>query len=264
MLAAFLHHKYLLRELVSRDFRARHTGSIMGAFWSILNPFLQLLLYTVVFSVVLQIRLGERSSPVSFAEYLFCALLPWWAIQESVTWSCQSFIENANLIRKIRFPLAVLPSSVVSSAFLHQLVGTAVFLVVLIFNRSLKHDYLPVVFLLFCAQLLMTYGLCLSVACLNVFFRDIAQLVGVGFTLLFWVTPIIYPKEKAGGAFRVLLDWNPLTHMVEGYRLAYLGSPSPSLMGLLYWCLFSLAVYWAGKAILRRTRSQLVARLSGP
>lgn len=258
MLAIFLDNKYLLGELVSRDVRSRYIGSIIGIFWSILNPLVQLVLYTMIFSVVMEIRFDSEASTGRFAEYLFCALLPWMTLQESVTRSSHCFIENRNLIQKVSFPLELLPFSIVSSAFVHQFLGTIVFVLILIVNQSLNFKLFAIVFVLFVFQILMTYGLSLAVSCLNVFFRDIAQILGVLFMLAFWMTPIVYPKSKAGEAFLWLLNLNPLTHMVELYRFVFLGDPIPSLPGVLYWLFFCLGVYYLGYFILRRTRNELV------
>jgi lipopolysaccharide transport system permease protein len=253
MVTGLLDNKYLIRELVARDVRSRYVGSLIGVFWSILNPLLQLLLYTAVFSMVLESRF-----PGPFWQYLFCALLPWMSIQESVTRSSRAFLENAILIKKVRFPLEVLPFSVVASAFVHQLLGTIVFVLVLVGNQSLNPEFFGFVFVLFAFQLLMAFGVSMVVACLNVFFRDIAQILGVLFMLLFWTTPMVYPKSIAPAPFSWLLNLNPLTHMVEAYRFVFFGQPSPSLIGIAYWLSASVAVYYLGKFVLRRTRNDLV------
>ena len=246
MLATLLDNKDLIRELVTRDVRSRYIGSVIGVFWSILNPLCQLGLYTLVFSIVLQIKLGKDGTTGQFAQYLFCALLPWMSLQEAVIRCSRSFIENSNLIKKVRFPLEVLPLSVVLSSFVHQLLGTFIFVLVLIANQSLNADFFALVFILFIFQLLMVYGLSLLSASLNVFFRDISQMLGVLFMLLFWMTPIIYPKGLAPDLFLWVLNLNPLTHMVEAYRFLFLGSPRPSLVGLIYWVVFCIGAYYAG------------------
>lgn len=261
MLATLLNNKYLILELVVRDVRTRYTGSILGLFWSILNPLLQLLLYTVVFSIVLGIRFGEEDSVGRFAEYLFCALLPWAAFQESVTRSAHSFLEHSNLIKKIKFPLETIPFSITCSACFHQILGTIVFTIVLIINQHLSLDHIFWLVPILIIQSTMMFGLSLTVACLNVFFRDIAQVLGVAFMLLFWMTPIIYSKGRAPETFQLLLDMNPLTHMVEAYRYALLGDPIPSSLGLAYWALFSIISYFLGRFILMRLRTSLVDML---
>ena len=258
MLSSLQRHKHLIRELVTRDIRSRYVGSVAGLFWSILNPLLQLALYTLVFSLVLETRFGPEASTGVFALNLFAALLPWMAIQEGVVRSARTFIENANIIKKQRFPLEALPFSVMISAVVHQLLGTAVFLVVLAVAQLTDFRFLVLIFPLFAVQILMTYGLAAMAASLNVFFRDVAQLLGVLFMLFFWVTPIVYPRSRAPEPYRFLLALNPLTHMVEAYRFAFLGAPEPSLWGLVYWGVLSLGFYRLGRFVLDRTRNQLV------
>ncbi len=258
MAKVLLHNRYLIRELVSRDIHTRYVGSLVGVFWSVLNPLLQLSIYTVIFGKVLEQRFDETASTGRFALFLFCALLPWMAVQEAVTRSARSFIENANLIKKVRFPLQVLPLSVVLSAFAHQCLGTLIFLAVLVANQSLSWRTAVLALPLFALQLVMMQGLSLMVACLNVFVRDIGQILGVAFMLLFWLTPIVYPKSKAPASFRWILEANPLTHMVEAYRSVFMGHPQLPVAGLLYWGLFSAAALWFGGLTLRRTRKDLV------
>ena len=258
MLSSLLRHRHLIRELVSRDIRSRYVGSVAGLFWSILNPALQLALYTLVFSLFLGHRFGSEGSTGVFALNLFAALLPWMAIQEGVVRSSRTFIENANIIKKQRFPLEALPFSVLISAVVHQLLGTAVFLVVLAVTQLTDFRFLVLIFPLFAIQILMTYGLAAMAASLNVFFRDVAQLLGVLFMLFFWVTPIVYPRSRAPEPYQFLLFLNPLTHLVEAYRFAFLGAPEPSPWGLLYWAAVSVGFYRLGRYVLDRTRNQLV------
>ena len=258
MVKALLDNQYLIRELVARDIHTRYVGSLMGLFWSILNPLVQLILYTVIFSMVLELRFDQTDSSGRFALYLFCALLPWMALQESVTRSSRTFIENHNLIKKVRFPLEVLPFSVVFSAFVHQCIRTGILLVVLVVYGALNYPLAVLILPIFAVQLGMMYGLSVTVACLNVFFRDIAQILGVAFMFFFWLTPIVYPKHRAKGLFLWILDANPLTHLVEAHRYVLLGNPIPSLWGLVYCVLFSLIVFWLGVWVLSRTRQELV------
>ncbi|MFQ5740281.1 MAG: ABC transporter permease [Acidobacteriota bacterium] len=258
MVRVLLDNKYLIRELVARDIHSRYIGSVIGLFWSILNPVIQLALYTTIFSGVLKQRFEETGTTGRFALYLFCALLPWMAVQEAVTRSARVFIENSNLIRRIQFPLEVLPFSLVASAFIHQCLGSLILLIVLVVEQSFRYQMWGFVFLLFALQLVMMYGLALTVACLNVFFRDIAQILGVVFMLFFWITPIVYPKSQAPGAFGWVLALNPLTHMVQAYRHIFLGSPRPPTVGLMYWLAFCFAACWLGLFVLKRTRRQLV------
>ncbi len=258
MLTALVNNRYLIRELVARDIHTRYLGSLVGIFWSVLNPLLQLVLYTVIFAGVLEQRFDEKGSTGRFALYLFCALLPWMAVQEAVTRSAQAFIGNANLIKKIRFPLEVLPMGNVLSALFHQFLGTFILVVALMVDKSLNYRALPLALLLLFFQMVMMYGLAVAVACLNVFVRDVAQILGVAFMIFFWITPIVYPKTRAPGSLRWILDLNPLTHMVEAYRWTFMGNPAPSTVGIAYWVAFSVVSVLLGNLVLSRTRRHLV------
>ena len=261
MLESLLPNRYLWQELVWRDLRSRYLGSILGFFWSILNPLLQLGLYTLVFGSHLGIRFKADGTTGSFAIALFAALLPWTSFQESIARSSDVFIAHSNLLKKVRFPFAVLPLSMVSSALVHQLVGTAVFMVVLTSLGQLSVATLPWLIVLLSVQWLMMMGLASAVACLNVFFRDISQMIGIGFMFLFWMTPIVYSRQGSGELLSSLLRFNPLTYMVEGYRLALLGGPPVDLWGLAYWCGCSILCFWFGWRVMNRLRPHLLDRL---
>lgn len=258
MLEGFFNNRYLIRELVARDIRNRYVGSLMGVFWSILNPLLQLGLYTLVFAGVMGQRFDESGSTGRYALFLFAALLPWMTLQEAVNRSAFVFLENSNLIKKVSFPLSVLPFSLCLSSLIHQALGTLVFGVVLAVLGELSWSTLPWLLGLLPLQFLLMYGLGTMVACLNVFFRDVGQVLGVGFTAVFWLTPIVYPPGQAPQSFSWILEANPLTHMVEAYRYALLGQSLPGLAGLAYWAAVSIAFTALGSLMLRRGRGQIL------
>lgn len=258
MLKLLTDNRHLLRELVSRDVRSRYLGSLAGLFWSVVNPLLQLALYTFVFAVVLRQRFEGFNTPGGFALYLFCALIPWTALQESVVRSAGVWIENASLIKKARFPLELLPAARVLSSLIHQMVATALFSILLLGLGALNWRQLPWLAPLLLLQALMMHGASLLSACLNVFFRDVAQFMGVGLMALFWATPIVYPKERAPEVFVLLLNLNPLTHLVEAYRYVLMGRPVPILWGQAYLAALALLVFAAGRWLLRRTEMELV------
>jgi lipopolysaccharide transport system permease protein len=256
--STLLSSRQLIRELVGRDVRTRYLGSLLGLFWSVLNPLAQLLLYTVVFSLFLGLKFGVEDTTGTFAEYLFCALLPWSALQESTVRSARGFLDQSNLIRKMRLPLEVIPFSTVCSALIHQCLASLVFFLVLIFRGSLEWTTLPLILPLWAVQGVLMYGIAMAIATLNVFFRDIAQIIGVVFMFLFWLTPIVYPRDLVPAAYLPLLDLNPLTHMVGAYRYAVFGAGALSWGGIAYWCAVSLLALWVGHRLLRRSQAVLV------
>ena len=254
MIVNILKSRRLVSELVLRDLRNRYTGSVLGFFWSVLNPLIQLALYTTVFSIVLKVRIGPDASPGLFAIYLFCGLLPWMAIHESATRAANCFIENSNIIKKLSFPLETLPFSMAISSLIHQVLGTLVFLIILAITGN-AHFRLLIIFLpLLFSQCLFMYGLGMLIASIQTFFRDVIHVVGVAFQALFWATPIIYSKDKLVDPFTTVLNLNPFTHLLEAYRWILIGDPAPSLTGILYWSACCVIIYFLGGIVLRRCK----------
>lgn len=212
----------LLKTLVQRDLEARYKGSILGNLWPLLNQLSQLLIYTYVFSIVLQVKLDLASMPkgnVSFSLWLFAGLLPWNAFTAGLLQSANSLVTQPNLVKKVVFPLRLLPLVPICSAFIESLMGLAI-LVLLVgvlshgFNTAL--GLLPLAWL---PQLLLTAGLGYLVASFTVFLRDIPQSLVVIVNLWFYLTPIVYPAHVIPAPWQHWVLWlNPLAAIVETYR----------------------------------------------
>lgn len=252
MIENLIKSRRLISELVMRDIRNRYTGSVLGFFWSVLNPLIQLALYTLVFSIVLKVRIGPDASPGQFAIYLFCGLLPWIAIQESATRSANCFIEHSNIIKKLSFPLETLPFSLATSSLIHQVLGTLVFLAILAFTGNVHYQNLVFFVPLIISQCLFMYGMGMLIASIQTFFRDVIHVVGVAFQALFWATPIVYSRDKLADPYSMILDLNPFTHLLAGYRWILIGDPPPSLSGILYWTACCLLLYLIGSSVLKK------------
>lgn len=219
---------FLLRELVKRDFQGRYAGSILGFVWSFVQPLWLLALFTFVFSTVMKISLvGERTE--TFAVFLFCGLLPWTAVHEGVTRSSTAITDNAELVKKMRFPSQILVGAVVVAALLHEAIAAGVFFAVLLALGEVAWISLPVLLLAVPLQVALTLGLGLLLAAVHVFFRDTAQLLGLVFTGWFYLTPIVYPLSLVPGktglqqVLRRLVELNPMTALVSLYRQGLLG-----------------------------------------
>ncbi len=213
---------FLLREMVRRDLAGRYAGSVLGVVWSLLQPLWQLALFNFVFSTVLRVPLtGERTE--NFAIFLFCGLLPWLALQESVMRSATAITDNANLVKKVSFPAELLIVSIVLTALVHEAMALLVFLGVLTALGSLTLSGLPILLLAVVLQLGLTLGLGFLLAALHVVLRDVAQLLGMALTIWFYCTPIVYPLRLVPERLRGILGWNPLSVLVALYRRALLG-----------------------------------------
>lgn len=216
-LVRLLRHRSLIQILVARELKARYRGSVLGFFWSFINPLLLLLIYWFVFSVVLP---GIRPIDIEpYALFMFCGLLPWTWFSSSVLEASNVLIAGGNLIKKVLFPAEVLPVVTVLANMVHFLLGLPIIAVALVYFavpvRPLELLWLPVVVLV---QLFLTLGLALIVSSLTVHFRDLKDILGNLMTFWFFATPIIYPMSLAPPSGKVLLDLNPFTHLVISYQ----------------------------------------------
>lgn len=246
---------YLLGQLLKRDLLERYMGSLAGLAWSVLHPLVLVVLYVFVFTWVFKAR-PVAGGALDFAAFVLCGLLAWIALQESVSQSASSLIRNATLIKRIPFPAEILPVAVTLSGLVHQLAATLVFVAVLHGALNVTLTQLPLLPLLWVLQWTLTLGLCLLVASLNVFVRDIQHLVHLSFSLLFWMTPLVYDPAMVPARVRWLLELNPLTHLVLGYRRVFLGQPGPSLAGWLFLAGAASAVLAFGLLATRRLRGR--------
>ena len=250
----YYNYKQLLKSFVVRDLKSKYLGSAIGLFWSVLDPIFTLILYTFVFAYILKIKFGGDGGLADFALYLFCALLPWLAIQESIQRSMGVIPENANLIKKMVFPARILPTYIVVSSFVGQLIGTIILVVAIMlkgYHLSLHVFFLPIIFII---QFFMTMGVCLALASVNVFIRDTSHLVGKVLMVWMYVTPIVYPLSIVPEKVQPLFMINPIMHLVDAYREVLLNNSFPDPAGILFLAVFALIVFKLGDKIFKKTR----------
>ncbi|MDJ1185351.1 ABC transporter permease [Roseofilum casamattae] len=212
----------LLKSLVRRDLAARYQGSILGNLWPLLNQLSQLLIYTYVFSIVLKVKLslqGMAANNLTFGLWLFAGILPWTAFMTGLLQSSNSVIGQPNLVKKVVFPLELLPLVPVLSAFIESSMGL---IALIVLTGTITHNLHGTLWLLPLAwlpQLLLTAGLGYLVSGLTVFLRDIPQSLAVITNLWFYLTPIVYPATIIPEPWRGLVFWlNPLAAIAETYR----------------------------------------------
>ena len=213
----------LLQMLVRRDLEARYKGSILGNLWPLFNQLSQLLIYTYVFSIVLKVKLSMKGLPednsITFGLWLFAGLLPWLAFTGGLTQSASSVVGQPNLVKKVVFPLALLPLVPIFSAFVESSFGLAALIVLVAISSGTLHTTLALLPLVWLPQLLLTAGLGYLCAGLTVFLRDIPQTLGVLLNLGFYLTPIVYPANVIPEQFRDWVFWlNPLAAIAQVYR----------------------------------------------
>lgn len=212
----------LLRTLVRRDLEARYKGSVLGNLWPLLNQLSQLLIYTYVFSIVLKVKLSLRGLPESnltFGLWLFAGLLPWIAFSSGLTQAASSVVGQPNLVKKVVFPLSLLPLVPIFSAFIESSFGLMALILLVAVTTHTLHGTLVLLPLIWITQLLLTAGLGFLAAGLTVFLRDIPQTLAVILNLWLYLTPIVYPATAIPETWRHWIFWlNPMTPIAEIYR----------------------------------------------
>ncbi len=236
----------LLRHFTARALRARFEGTLTGLGWAVLQPLLMLTVYSVMLVTVLRARLPEGFD-IGFVPFLAAALWPWTAFTESLVQGTTAVTENSALLSKVALPRAVLVLSKVTSAFLLHSVGFVLVLCVLaVLGHPLQWSGLPLALLLMAVLGVAAAGLALALAAMQVFVRDVAQIVGQLLTAWFFLTPILYPREMLPPRFQPLLDFNPMTAFVEAFRWSLFdaGQPSIGWLALVVFPVSCLALGW--------------------
>ena len=226
--------------LTKREILSRSRGSFGGALWTILNPLLLMATYFFVFGLVLKSRFENDPRPSSFALYFLAGMLPWLAFSEAAGRAPSLLIEYRQLIRKLVFPIEMLPVNLVFSGLVGEAFGLGLFVVALVLIRGRLPWTLVYFPLLLIPQMIFTVGICWFLSALGAFLRDLAQVNGFLLTLLFFVTPICYPQSQVPAGARALLTRNPIFILVNGYRAILLQNRAPDWRPLAELTVFSL------------------------
>lgn len=233
-------YKNLLGEFLVRDLKLKYQGSALGFLWSLFNPLLMVLVYTIAFKLVIRIKVDN------FAFFLLSALLPWTFIASSLSAALSSIVDNGGLVKKIYFPREILPLSTVLFQLVQLLLSYLVLLPFLLALGSLGVSLLllpPLLFLL----TLFVLGLSLALAGLYVHFRDLKHLLEVGLQVWFWLTPIIYPFALVPDRFKPFFYFNPALFYLEGCRGILLNNRAPGVREwgvMVFWALLSFLLGW--------------------
>lgn len=251
-----LAHTSLIKQFIKRDIAARYKGSYLGILWSFVTPLLMLTIYTFVFSVVFQARWGTEgeTSKVEFALLLFSGLIVFNLFSEVISKSPSLVTSNANYVKKVVFPLEILPIVALGSALFHSLISLVI--LILASFMFLGQIYwtillLPIILL---PMLLITLGLSWLLASLGVFIRDVGQIVGVMVPALMFLSPIFYPISSIPDELQFLYYFNPISYVVEDARRVLIWGEMPHWDWFGYGMLIGSIVFTLGYIWFNKTR----------
>lgn len=241
-------NRNLIASMTRRDILQRYRGSFGDVVWTLLNPLLLMATYFFVFGIVLPSKFGPDQSRTGFAFFFLAGMLPWLAISEAIGRAPNGILENRVLVKKVVFPVEILPVTHVISGLVTQGFAAAIFLAALLAIRGsipASALWLP---LLLVPQLLFTLGLAWFLSATGVYLRDIGQMIGFLLTLWFFLTPICYPETSLPPDAATILTKNPVYVLVRGYRAIFLEGQAPPLGALWKLWVLSFALFLAGHA----------------
>ena len=255
ILRTIVMNRGLLFGLIKRDVVGRYRGSLMGLLWSFSNPVLMLTIYTFFFSVVFKARwVGGTNSKVEFALVLFTGLLIFNFFSEVINRAPNLILSNANYVKKIIFPLEILPMVALGAGLFHLTISVLVWLIFYILFFSIPSiAALQLVFILI-PLILLLIGLTWILSSLGVYLRDVGQIIGMVTMALMFLSPVFYPVESLPVAYQDIMHLNPLTYIVEETRNVMIWGKQLNWHRWTFWTTLSGMIAWVGFAWFQKTR----------
>ena len=250
-------NRQLIIQMTKREVVGRYKGSAMGLAWSFFNPVFMLVVYTFVFSEIFKSRwggVGGDDSKTQFAVVLFVGMIVLGLFSEVLNRAPSLILGNVNYVKKVIFPLEILPIIAMGAALFHSLISLCVLLAAFaLFNGYLQWTavFIPLVLL---PLVIVTTGLAWILAAIGVFLRDVGQTIGIITTVLMFLSPVFYPVTAVPERFRPFIMANPLTFIIEQARDVLIWGNTPNWIGLGVYTLVASKVAWAGFALFQKTR----------
>lgn len=244
ILKTIIENFLLIKILASRDISSRYKGSIMGILWSLLNPLFMLLVYTFIFGIIFNAKWDiENSSNTDFSIILFSGLIIFYIFSDSISRSSTLIIDNTNYVKKVLFPLELLPFIILGSTLFQFLLNFIILMIAYIIFVGMPHIEIilfPIILLPYCIFLV---ALMWVTSAIGVYFRDISQIVNILIMSSMFLTPIFYKISMIPESFRSYIFINPITTPVEMFRNLFLYGQLPNLKS--YFIFITLSVTFA-------------------
>lgn len=252
---ALYSNRHLIRQMAKREVVGRYRGSMLGLLWSLFNPVFMLTIYTFVFSVVFQAKWGVASDSKSeFAIILFAGLIVFNLFSETISRSPTLVLSNVNYVKKVVFPLEILPVvSIISSTF-HALVSFGVLIIFKLFLNGHLEATIILLPLILLPILILTLGLSWLLAAIGVYLRDVSQTIGLTMSVLLFISPIFFPIDALPAKYQIVVLLNPLTFIIEQSRDVLVFGRLPNWGGLAVYCAVSIAIALLGLAWFQKAR----------
>lgn len=249
-------YRHLLRNLVLKDLKLKYRGSVFGFLWSLANPLLMIVVYTIAFTYILQIRTA------GFVFYLMLGILAWTFFAGSVSASTGSIADNGGLVKSVSFPRAILPVATVLFNLAQYLLTVVVFLPFMLLYYGITPAAPMLLFPVFLVlQSLFTVGLALLLATATAFFRDVKHLVDVGLAVLFWLTPIVYTLDNLPERVRLPIMFSPMAPYITAYHNIFYDRVWPAPLTWTLAAIYAVGALLIGLLVIVRYDEQFAERV---
>ena len=253
-LATFYDRRWLIKYLAQHQWARNYRSSYLGMIWAFLSPLLMVVLLTLVFSKIVDIRFREVAgdSALNFGLYLYCGLLPFTTYSDALTRGVNVAHRNSELVQRVVFPLEILPLTTVVTSLIQKAFGLgALMLVLLVVEHRLEQTVLLLP-LIVVFQILFVLGLTYLMVVAGTYLPDVRETLRAIVRASFFITPVIWPVDKVPDNLRFLVDYNPLAFLVEAYRDLILAGKPPGGLATFYFSLFAVALFVVGLAVFNR------------
>lgn len=250
-------NRQLIVQMTKREVVGRYKGSAMGLAWSFFNPVFMLVVYTFVFSEIFKSRwggIGGDDSKTQFALVLFIGLIVLSLFSEVINRAPGLILTNVNYVKKVVFPIEILPVIAIGAALFHSLISLGVLLAAFVLFNGYLHWTAALIPLVLLPLVVLIAGLAWILASLGVFLRDAGQTIGIITTLLMFLSPVFYPVTAVPESFRPFIMANPLTFIIEQAREVVIWGNMPNWLGLGSYTLVAVIIAWIGYAWFQKTR----------
>lgn len=221
-------YREMIVSLVRKDLRGRYKGSVLGFLWTFVNPLLQLIVYSIVFSIIVKMGIDN------FSMFLFVALVPWIFFSSCITSGSTVILQQQDLVKKIFFPREVLPVAYVTSSFINMLFSfIVIFVAIIVTNHGMNPAALLFLPLIMLIEYILALGFSFVASAITVYFRDLEHILNNLSMAWMYLTPILYTQEMVPEQYKPLFNLNPMTPIIIAYRDILFYKRIPSLNTLI-------------------------------
>ena len=248
-------YRELLKTSIKKDVRGKYKNSVLGILWSFLNPLLQIAVYALVFPLIMKNNLPN------YTVFLCCGLIPWSFFATAISRTSFTMVENGNIIKKVFFPREILPLSVVTSEAVNFAISTVIILAfVLGYGMGLSKFiiFYPIILIV---QYIFLIGISFIVSSVTVYFRDLQHFIGIALQLLFYATPIVYAPNAIPEEFQWIIQYNPMTYVINGYRDIFYYKQMPDLSSMAMVLVIGIIVCLLGYFIFSKLQRRFAEEL---